>query len=117
MLPSGANIVRYKYIHIWASSDTLKAKCTDPDTLEMVIRAINRSVQNNKLKKVEIERHTDISDIVHVLQITEMDDEDEYRRLAWWMFRALCDQGWEPMETSERVYKLKFRDSLFASQP
>ena len=117
MLPSGVNAIRYKYIHIWASQDELKAKCTDPETLEMVIRAINRSVRHQKLKKVDIARHADISDIVHVIQITAMDDEGEYRRLAWWMFRALCDQGWEPMETSERAYKLKFKDSLPASQP
>ncbi len=110
MLPNANRSIRYKYIHIWSSHDEMRAKCTDPETLELAVRAINYSVENGTLKKVEIQRHCDISDILHGIQISGLDDDDEYRRLAWWLFRALCDKGWEPMETSERAYKLKFKE-------
>lgn len=112
MLPVGNKTTRYKYIHIWASKDELRAKCTDPETLEMIIRAIDKSKQNENFKDIEIERHQDISKITHVISIKGMKEEGDYRRLAWWMFRALCDKGWEPMETGERAYKLKFRETF-----
>jgi len=110
MLPVGKKTIRYKYIHIWASVDELRVKSTDPDTLERIVRAIGKSNQE-AFKDIEIERHQDISNIPHAIRIKGMNDEAGYRRLAWWMFRALCDTGWEPMETGEKAYKLKFKET------
>jgi len=111
MLPAGNKAIRYKYIHIWSSKDELRAKCTDPGTLEMIIRAIDKSRHDEAFRDIEIERRQDISKITHVISIKGLKDEGEYRRLTWWMFRALCDKGWEPMETGERAYKLKLRET------
>ena len=112
MLPSGKKNKRYKYIHIWAAKDELRAKSTDPDTLEMVIRAVEKSRHVEKFREIEIERKQDISGITHVIQITGFKDPGDYRRLAWWMFRALCNKGWEPMETTENAYKLKLLETV-----
>jgi len=112
MLPSGKKNIRYKYIHIWAAKDELRAKSTDPETLEMVIRAVEKSKHVEKFKEIESERRQDISNITHVISIKGFDDEGDYRSLAWWMFRALCNKGWEPMETTEKAYKLKAMETV-----
>ena len=112
MLPAGKKSVRYKYIHIWAAKDELRAKSTDPDTLEMVIRAVEKSKHVEKFREIEIERHQDISGITHVISISGFKDVADYRRLAWWMFRALCNKGWEPMETTDKAYKLKAMETI-----
>ena len=84
--------------------------CTDPVVLESIVRAVGKATLTNQaLETVKITRHRDIADQLHGLTFTEV-EEPEYRRLAWWMFRALCDQGWEPMETGELSFKLKLAD-------
>ncbi|MBC8507343.1 MAG: hypothetical protein H8D34_20970 [Chloroflexi bacterium] len=114
MLPAGDKPIRYKYIYIWSSKDELRAKCTDPATLEMIIRAIGKSKHHEAFKDIEIERRQDISKITHVINIKGMQEEGDYRSLAWWMFRALCDKGWEPMETGKMSYKLKSKEAYEA---
>ena len=111
MQPAGTKTFRYKYIHIWSAKEELRVKCTDPSTLDMIIRAINKSRHDEAFKDIEIESHQDISKITHVISIKGMKEEQEYHRLAWWMFRALCDQGWEPLETGKMSYKLKYRET------
>jgi hypothetical protein len=121
MLPSGQQIryVRFRYIHIWASEQELKAKSTDPAILEKIIQAILKSYP-----KAEFETHRDINGQFHAFRMrvpeTETDQEGEksasqrniYLGLAWWMFRILCDRGWEPMETSPHTYKLKYQQVI-----
>jgi len=109
---SKEQFTRFKYIHIWPSKDELRAKCTDPATLEMIVRAIDKSRHHEAFKDIAIERRQDISKITHVIIIKGLKEDEDYRRLAWWMFRALCDKGWEPMETGERTYKLKFKEAF-----
>jgi len=111
MFPSGEQVIRYKYIHIWSSSDELRVKCTDSKTLESTIRAINKSKKKGHFEGVIFERNQDITGHFHVLSIKGMEEEKGYRRLAWWLFSSLCNVGWEPMETSERSYKMKFVES------
>lgn len=110
MTSTGEHVVRFKYIHIWSSSDELRAKCTDSKTLESAIKAINRSKKKGHFEGVVFERNKDITGRFHVLSIKGMEDEAGYRRLAWWLFSSLCDIGWEPMETSDRSYKMKFKE-------
>ncbi len=112
MLHFGNQTLRYIFIHIWSSKDEMRVKCTDSDTLEMVIRAIGRSQHKEEFKEIDIDRHHDISKITHVISVKGMPEEGDYKSLAWWLFRALCDQGWEPMETRENSYKLKFKETL-----
>lgn len=111
MPPSEEQAIRYKYIHIWSSADELRAKCTDSKTLESAIKAVNRSKKKGHFEGVIFERNQDITGNFHVLSIKGMEDEGGYRRLAWWLFSSLCDIGWEPMETSERSYKLKLKET------
>lgn len=105
-------IARYKYIHIWSSPEELKAICTDPPTLESIIRAIARAKKEGAFKDLKIKRIHDIQDEFHLLNISGMEDEKAYSRFAWWMFRELCEKGWEPMETSIRSYKLKYKEVI-----
>lgn len=119
MLPSGQQIryVRFRYIHIWASEQELKAKATDPTILDKIIRAILKSYP-----QAEFETYRDINDQFHAFRMrvpkSEADQEGEksdaerniYLGLAWWMFRVLCDRGWEPMETGSQTYKLKYQE-------
>jgi hypothetical protein len=104
--------VRYLYIHIWSSGEEVRAKCTNPATLESIIRAVNRNRDREEFKDIEIKHHQDISGYLHVISIKGFDDETQYPRLAWWMFRALCDKGWEPMSTGQSAYKMKRRETL-----
>ena len=112
MLPTGDHTLRFKYIHIWSSASELRAKCTDSKTLESIIRAINKSKKKGHFVGVIYERHDDITGKFHVLSIQGLEDEKGYRRLGWWLFSALCEKGWEPMETSERSYKMKYRHAF-----
>ena len=112
MLPSGDHILKFKYIHIWSSTDELRAKCTDSKTLENIIRAINKSKKKGHFVGVIFERHEDITGKFHVLRIQGMQDETGYRRLGWWLFSSLCEMGWEPLETSERSYKMKYKETF-----
>jgi hypothetical protein len=120
MLPSGQQIryARFKYIHIWASDQALKVKATDPTILVKFIRAIQKTYP-----QAEFERHSDINDQFHAFRLRDLNvdsaqggDSDGgggknvYLGLAWWMFRVLCDRGWEPMETGSQWYKLKYQE-------
>lgn len=121
MLPSGRKdrLLRYKYIHIWSSQEELRVKSTDPAVLEYLIRA-----SKSKYWDGEFERYQDVSEQPHIFRIKgletgeeeENDDQGEkkniYLGLAWWMFRMLCDLGWEPMETGEYWYKLKYEETF-----
>lgn len=98
-------IVRYRYLHVFASEESVKAKSTDPETLERICRAINKANL-----KGEIVRHHDIAQQLHGICVQGLDAEKNYR-LAWWMFRTACDEGWEPMETGEHMYKLKYQET------
>ncbi len=112
MTVAGEQFTRFRYIHIWSSSEEVRVKCTDPVILEEIIKAINRAtITNEILEKIEVERHFDIANVLHGISVTNA-DEEAYRRLGWWMFRALCDQGWEPIDTGERAYKLKSQQTI-----
>ncbi len=104
-------LVRCKYVHIWSSEEEVRVKCTDPGTLEAAILAIRRSGEkDSNFAQLQIERHKDISGLLNVISIKGFPEASDYPRLAWWLFRALCDKGWEPMYTGERTYKLIFRE-------
>ena len=98
---------RYKYIHIWTSEDEVRVKCTDPATLEAVVSAIAKSAERDpNFARLEVKHHWDITGYLNVLSIKGFSEAEMYPRLAWWLFRALCDKGWQPMVTAEHTYKL-----------
>jgi hypothetical protein len=96
---------RYKYIHIWSSNEEIRVLSTDVQILQVFARAIERSDPD-----CEIDNRRDLSDEVHIVQVTEMDPPERYRKVAWWLFKMLCERGWEPMATGENWYKMKFYD-------
>jgi hypothetical protein len=95
-------VKRYKYIHIWSSSDEIRVQCTHPQTIQVLIRAIQRTYPDSYLETRE-----DLTSQVYIVKISELEPEDRHQKLAWWLFKMMCERGWEPMETGENWYKMK----------
>jgi len=95
-------VKRYAYIHIWASNDEIRVHCTDPKTIRVLIRSVQQSYPDSK-----IDTRNDLADQVFSVKIQEINPEDRYKKIAWWLFKMMCEQGWEPMETGENMYKMK----------
>jgi hypothetical protein len=99
---SSRKVKHYKYIHIWSSSDEIRVQCTDSQTIQVLIRAIKRTYPDS-----HIESRDDLTDQVYIVKISGLEPEDRHNQIAWWLFKMLCEQGWEPMETGDHWYKMK----------
>ena len=93
----------YKYVHIWSSKEEIRVRSTDPQILEVFTRAIERSDPD-----CEIDTRKDLTDQGHIVKITQIESPDRYSKIAWWLFKMLCERGWEPMGTGENWYKMKY---------
>ena len=96
-------VTRFKFILIWGSEEEARVKSTDPEIIERLIDSISRTYQD-----CEIDRKTDLADQVHFFSIKKMDPATRHREICWWMFKILCERGWEPMEVKSNEYKLKY---------
>jgi hypothetical protein len=96
------NIKHCAYIHIWASDDEIRVQSTDPVTLRVLIRTIE-----NNYSDCNINTRNDLNDQVYIVKIIAMELENRHQKIAWWLFKMLCERGWEPMATGERWYKMK----------
>ncbi len=92
----------YGYIHIWASPGEIRVHCTDPQTIQVLIRAIRKT-----FREVKIESREDLTGQVYAVKMTGLEPEEQHQKLAWWLFKMMCSHGWEPMETGEHWYKMK----------
>jgi len=90
------------YIHIWSSPGEIRVQCTDPQTIRVLIRAIKKTFHD-----VKFETREDLTGQIYAVRITGLEPEERFQKLAWWLFKMLCDKGWEPMETGDHWYKLK----------
>ena len=99
-------IKRYKYLHIWSSEEEVRVKCTDQLTIERVIRAIETTYSD-----LEIENHEDLTEQVHFIKIKGFNPRERHHQIGWWMFKVLLDEGWEPIDTGEHWYKLKYLET------
>jgi hypothetical protein len=95
-------IKRFKYIHIWSSIDEIRVQCTDPQTIQVLIRAIQRTYPDS-----QIETREDLTHQVFIVKVTALEPEDQHQKIAWWLFKMMCERGWEPMETGEHWYKMR----------
>ena len=93
---------RYAYIHIWASDEEIRVQCTDPHTIRVLIRTVQRFYPDSK-----IETRKDLADQVFNVKIQEIEKEGRFKKIAWWLFKMMCEQGWEPMDTGDNFYKMK----------
>jgi hypothetical protein len=104
----GAEIIkRFRYMHIWASKNEVRVQCTDPQTIQVLIRAIQRTYPDSLTETRE-----DLTHQVYIVKITELEPEDRHQKISWWLFKMLCERGWEPMETGEHWYKMKFSETV-----
>ena len=93
---------RYLYIHIWASPGEIRVQCTNPQTIRVLIRSIKKAFLN-----AQIETKDDLTGQVYAVKVTGLLPEENHQKVAWWLFKMMCNQGWEPMETGENWYKMK----------
>lgn len=100
--PSSRGGKHYKYIHIWSSRDEIRVQCTDPQTIQVLIRAIQRTYPDS-----HIGSKNDLTDHIYIVKIAGLEPEDRHHQIAWWLFKMLCERGWEPMETGDHWYKMK----------
>lgn len=104
----GADISkRFRYMHIWASKNEIRVQCTDPQTIQVLIRAIQRTYPDSITETRE-----DLNHQVYIVKITELEPEDRHQKISWWLFKMLCERGWEPMETGEHWYKMKYSETV-----
>lgn len=94
---------RFLYIHIWASDAEIRVQCTDPVTLNVLIRTLEKNYADCR-----IETRNDLSEELYIVKISAMELENRHQKIAWWLFKMLCERGWEPMETGEHWYKMKY---------
>jgi hypothetical protein len=92
----------YGYIHIWSSTGEIRVQCTDPQTIRVLTRAIKKTFRD-----IKPETREDLTGQVYVVKFTGLEPEEQFQKLGWWLFKMLCSQGWEPMETGEHLYKMK----------
>jgi hypothetical protein len=95
-------VMRFKYIHIWSTDDEARIKATDPQIIGSLLQAIEQTYP-----ACEFDTDTDLTEQVHFASITNLDPKERHHQITWWMFKILCDRGWEPMEVSRRDYRLK----------
>lgn len=94
--------IKYRYIHIWASLTEIRVQCTDPRTIHVLTRSIRKTFQD-----AQLETRDDLTDQVYIIKVSGLFPEDQHQKVAWWLFKMLCDLGWEPMETGDHWYKMK----------
>ena len=92
----------YKYIHIWASTNEVRVQCTDQKTLRVLIRSIQRTYPDS-----HVETRDDLTNQNYSVKISDLEPQDRHQKIAWWLFKMMCQQGWEPMATGEHWYKMK----------
>lgn len=95
--------MQYIYIHIWASDKEIRIQCTDPKTINL----LNKSVKEN-FEDSMIALRNDLDEEPYIARITAMELRNRHQKIAWWLFKLLCEHGWEPMETGNHWYKLKY---------
>ena len=93
----------YKYMHIWSSNDEIRVQCTDPQTWQILIRTIEVNYTD-----CQIDTRKDLADQVYVVKISALELDKRHTGIAWWLFKMMCDLGWEPMATGENWYKMKY---------
>ncbi len=98
-------VTRYKFIHLWNSNTEVRIKSTDTEILEKLLLSIKASYKNCEIKKEK-----DLTKQFHWASITKLESESRYRDICWWMFKILCERGWEPMLAESNEYKLKFAE-------
>jgi len=98
---------QFKYIHIWASNDEIRVQCTDPQTLQVLRKVIERMYPD-----CQADTREDLTDQVNIVKFSGLEPVEGHQKIAWWLFKMMCEQGWEPMETGEHWYKLKFAEII-----
>jgi len=94
---------RFLYIHIWASDDEIRVQSTDPLSLQVLIRTIEMNYSD-----CQIDTRKDLSEDLYIVKISALELKDRHQMIAWWLFKMLCERGWEPISTGENWYKLNF---------
>jgi len=105
--PQQGTLTRYKYIHIWSSTEEIRVQCTDQQTIQVLIRSIQRTYPD-----AITENREDLTDQIYIVKIAGLVPNDRHQKLAWWLFKMLCERGWEPMQTGEHWYKMKTYEIL-----
>jgi hypothetical protein len=97
-------IVRqFKYIHIWASTNEIRVQCTDPQTLQILRKVIEKMYPD-----CQADTREDLANQVYIVKFSGLEPDECHQKIAWWLFKMMCEQGWEPMETGDHWYKMKF---------
>ena len=92
----------YKYTHIWWAEEEVRLFSTDPAIIMKFVDAIELTYD------CKFEYAEDLADQRYKVTITKMEPEDRHQKIAWWMFKMLCERGWEPMDVRGNEYRLKF---------
>lgn len=100
-LPSSSKR-KFRYIHIWASLEEIRVQCTDPQTLHVLTRSIKKTFYD-----AQIETRDDLTDQIYIIKVSGLAPEGQHQKVAWWLFKMMCDLGWEPMETGDHWFKMK----------
>ncbi len=96
-------VLGYKFVHIWSTDDETRIKATDPKIIASLLQAIKQTYP-----ACEFDTKTDLTEQIHFASITELEPLERHHQIGWWMFKILCQRGWEPMEVTKRDFKLKF---------
>lgn len=96
---------RFLYIHIWASDGEIRVQSSDPLTLQVLIRTIEMNYSD-----CQIDTKSDLSEEIYIVKISALELKDRHQMIAWWLFKMLCERGWEPISTGENWYKLNFKE-------
>jgi hypothetical protein len=76
-------------------------------TLQVLVRAIERTYPD-----CQVETRVDLTGQVYIVKISGLDPAERHQKIAWWLFKMMCERGWEPMTTGERWYKMKYCERL-----
>ena len=98
--------MKFLYIHIWASDEEIRVQCTDPPTLKVLVRHVKENFSDCR-----IENREDLREELYSIRIAAMQVEKRHQKIAWWLFKFMCEHGWEPMMTGENWYKLLYSGS------
>ena len=95
--------MRYYYIHLWASDEEIRVQCTDSKTITLLEKSINA-----KFEDCSVSLKNDLDEEPYVARIIAMPIKDRHQKIVWWLFKLLCNHGWDPIETGSHWFKMKF---------
>jgi len=95
--------MRYDYIHLWSSEEEIRVQCTDPKTITLLEKSIKA-----RFEDCTVTLKNDLDEEPYGAKVVAAPIKDRHQRIVWWLFKLMCNHGWEPIATGNHWFKMKY---------